>query len=83
MKGKNVGKVRKPRAVTSGTETSVIAPALGHGQQEAIFRQAKMYPEMLIRVGHEFSGLKIPGDITPRGRHFISECRCPCAYPIT
>jgi hypothetical protein len=96
MKGKNVGKVRKPRvclavpramhtavAAASSTETSTIAPILGHGQQEAVFRQAKMHPEILIRVGHDFSGLKIPGNITPRGRHFISACWCLYAYPIT
>lgn len=85
MKGKNVGKVRTPRrhlAATSAVLATAPKPkavnrtqelAMGH---EIDFFQASSSPKLLIQLGNELSGVKMPCSVSRQSRRFIHDCLC-------
>ncbi|CAG9983258.1 unnamed protein product [Clonostachys byssicola] len=91
MKGKNVGKVRTPRRHLAATSAVVATtskpkdvnrtqePAISH---EIDFFQARSSPKLLVQLGNELSGVKMPCSVSRQSRRFIHDFMCYVADSI-
>ncbi|VUC21586.1 unnamed protein product [Clonostachys rosea] len=87
MKGRNVGKVRTPRRPLAATKAVVALASkprdVNCNQEvdtahEIDFYQARSSPKLLLQLGNELSGVKMPCSVSQHSRRFIHDCLFMC-----
>ncbi|CAH0044786.1 unnamed protein product [Clonostachys solani] len=91
MKGRNVGKVRTPRRPLAATGAVVAIASkprdVNRAQELAIsheidFSLARSSPKLLVQLGNELSGVKMPCSVSHHSRRFIHDFMCYAADSI-